>query len=150
MDKCLKCQKNISFFTGKGYTVKGELICADCWNKLPYKERIRALEKEDELKKEHKKEEKINKIKEAKKKGVWKCILNSTGGIFTFLILFDLFISIIENKESILREMINQGGIFGGILWYILTIFISSLILSLCYNGLKFWWWKLKDKYIKK
>ena len=77
---CHKCDKKISFFTGKGFDIKGNQFCGDCWDnavddverdimfkirsKKKYNESKEQLKAEYQRKKKEKKVEVVESIEE--------------------------------------------------------------------------------------
>jgi|SRR3989344_9422430 len=149
METCFKCQKTLGVFADRRYDTEARLLCDDCWNKLPLKERTKALDKSDELRKTYKKKDKLRKIEQAKERGFWKTSFDLTWGLFFFLIAFDFFRSIINNTDSTFQEMVNQSGPSAGAIFYLIMFFMGSLFLSVLSNILRFSWWKIKDKFKK-
>ncbi|MBI2657743.1 hypothetical protein HYX08_03555 [Candidatus Woesearchaeota archaeon] len=149
MEICFKCQKTFGIFADRRYDTNSRLLCDNCWNNLSLKERTKATEKSDELRKQYKKKEKLRKIERAKERGFWKTSFDLTWGLFFFLIAFDFFRSIMDNTESTFQEMVNRAGPSAGSIFYLIMFFIGSLFLSVLSNILRFSWWKIKDKFKK-
>src|SRR3989344_1928152 len=147
MEICFKCQKTFGIFADRRYDTNARLLCNNCWNKIPLKERTIAIEKSDELRKVYKKKEKIIKIERTKERGFWKTTLDLTLGLFPIWIAFDFFRSIMDNKESTFQEMVSRAGPSVGAILYLIMMFIGSLFLSLLSNILRFSWWKIKEIY---